>query len=73
MKAQIDPVIDQLKEIIHKETNFAVHMAEIKSQRERQKMILEMTDDLKKEIREEFFGSKDALAEEIHTFEKKLE
>ena len=73
MDKELQPIRDQIKEIVYKETNYAQHMAELKGKNDRRKLIVETIDDLKKEIRDEFLGSREELMNEIRNFVERLE
>lgn len=73
VQTQMEPILDQIKEIIGKEMNFANHMSKVTDKKNRKQLILETINETKKEIQTEFVGNKDSLMLEIQTFEKKLE
>lgn len=70
---QMAPIINQIKEITEKEMNFARHMSKVMDKKNRRQLILETIDETKKEIQQEFSGSKESLIMEIQSFNKKLE
>lgn len=73
LERQIEPLESKFQEILEKEMNFVTHYNNVQNVKSKRQYLLESQRELKRNIENEFHGSRDELKQEIANFQSTLE